>query len=1119
MKKLYALFIAIDEYAIPHHNLSGCVNDMTAMQQFLKRYAAAQDWEFLPEIITNQNATRENIIKGFDHFRAAKNEDVCFFFYSGHGSQQVASPEFWTNANGMNESIVCHDSRLKGGRDLMDKELGYLIWEATKNKDIHFLSIMDCCHSGSATRKLAGSRKRNIHPNPMPFSIEDYLGYQYYQKENGKVNPPDSRHTHLAACRDYETAKEQNFGGHSRGVFTYSLLENLEKGGVHQSYLELMQRTRIRMQQLAVQQHPLLEGKDNDLSFLGQKKVKGVPNLVFFEEDEEEWMIDIGGMQGIREEQDLTLVLEDKSELKIIEVRPQVSLVSGMEGKDRNQQFEAWLQKDSKRTFSLHLHESLGEKLKEKIRIKLDEVLTIQWNKEESTALFAVKMYKNSLILVRSGEDTPLFRRVPIVNLETVQREKNINDFRKAVLSVTNWEYVLAMQNPYSEISSKELEITVTVFDHPKKIKPHHDKKTILNPMEPVILNHLKVVHKGAEKWKGQVWEVTIANQSEDQTYWINAAYLEANFGINNALNFEKLIRLEPGNSTALQYTAPKYSKIYSRVQCGFDKSFLSWGINEISEYLKIFVSTQQINKFIEHQLPLNLDLKGQPFGGGRNTPPDEDLGEDWTSFNIEFKIKHPFTEVELTENTPNELQNLTISCPKGFSGKASLTNLNEVTRNLNCPLPSHFWEKDKEGIMPITRGTNQSDGLEVLEIIDCQNAAAVTAENPMKLQFEGQKKEEEIIIPWGIDAETGLFYPVGTSDENGEVLIQNLPSETSTQRTRSLGGSIKIFFQKLLRITYKHPLLQQAEVNENEELTYLEKDLPAIKETIIKGDEVQNIAIFIHGIVGDTKEMTKSVRRVQLPDGRDLNAFYDLVLTFDYENLSTSIKETAKKLKIYLEKAGLGENHGHTVHVFAHSMGGLVSRWMIEKEGGDAVVSHLFQFGTPNGGSEWSNVQEMATLLLTQAINGAAFLQPYLIPLSLASRYLGKVQTTLEEMNPESDFLKDLNDGRKSPIPYTIINGNTQLIPAMMTAEKQNLFRRLLNRFKSRIHYDLLDILIFKNPNDIAVTIESQAKLNRGTDLEKKIIGCDHISYFVHPMALKAFEEIWAQRILSNNS
>ena len=114
---------------------------------------------------------------------------------------------------------------------------------------------------------------------------------------------------------------------------------------------------------------------------------------------------------------------------------------------------------------------------------------------------------------------------------------------------------------------------------------------------------------------------------------------------------------------------------------------------------------------------------------------------------------------------------------------------------------------------------------------------------------------------------------------------------------------------------------------------------------------------MYIHGIIGDTLEMPKSIRLVKDMEGHTLEDEYDLILTFDYENLNTPIEETAQALKDRLVAAGLGPDHGKTFHIVAHSMGGLVSRWFIEKLEGNQVVNHLYQLGTPNQGSPYGSL------------------------------------------------------------------------------------------------------------------------------------------------------------------
>ena len=133
---------------------------------------------------------------------------------------------------------------------------------------------------------------------------------------------------------------------------------------------------------------------------------------------------------------------------------------------------------------------------------------------------------------------------------------------------------------------------------------------------------------------------------------------------------------------------------------------------------------------------------------------------------------------------------------------------------------------------------------------------------------------------------------------------------------------------------------------------------------------KAQRILLFVHGIIGDTESMVPSVQLAKLADARPLASLYDLVLTFDYENLNTTIEENGRLLKERLEAVGLGAGHGKTLDIAAHSMGGLVSRWFIEREGGNQIVRRLVMLGTPNGGSPWPRVFDWATVALGLGLN-----------------------------------------------------------------------------------------------------------------------------------------------------
>jgi pimeloyl-ACP methyl ester carboxylesterase len=279
--------------------------------------------------------------------------------------------------------------------------------------------------------------------------------------------------------------------------------------------------------------------------------------------------------------------------------------------------------------------------------------------------------------------------------------------------------------------------------------------------------------------------------------------------------------------------------------------------------------------------------------------------------------------------------------------------------------------------------------------------------------------------------------------------------------------------------------------------------DPDAVRARVARADR---IALFVHGIIGDTREMAACLRRAGVADR------YDLVLTFDYENLQDPIADTAQALKTRLEAAGLKPGHGKSLDIIAHSMGGLVSRWFIEREGGHAIVRRLIMLGTPNGGSPWPRVQDWATSALAVGLNG---LSTVLWPASVLAglvQAVEQVDVTLDQMVPDSGFLRDLYASPDPKIPYLMIAGDTSTIPsAAEDQQRRSKLRRLLAKLWSdRTKYDVADVFFGGEGNDIAVSIASMRHLadGRASPCEVRPVACDHVSYFHHPGTLKTLAE-----------
>jgi len=281
-------------------------------------------------------------------------------------------------------------------------------------------------------------------------------------------------------------------------------------------------------------------------------------------------------------------------------------------------------------------------------------------------------------------------------------------------------------------------------------------------------------------------------------------------------------------------------------------------------------------------------------------------------------------------------------------------------------------------------------------------------------------------------------------------------------------------------------------------------------------------VVIFIHGIIGETKSMA-GVLNHAFADGRKLIDGYQACLCFDYENLNTPIQDTAKLFKEKLAEAGLAIGHGKEVHIVAHSMGGLVSRWMIEDEGGKEIVSKLVMLGTPNNGSPWAGVKDKGVSMvrkwaygsLTLILNGLTTVPIGGVAVAGMMKLIDSIDNTLDQMAEESDFAKSLYASPDPQLPYYLVAGTTQDLTVSVDDESRGfkrVFKYALQRSKLGA-YDLLSSTLFSKDNDVAVNVASMKHINldRSPSLVVTDVVSDHMSYFVTPESVDALDQALA--------
>jgi pimeloyl-ACP methyl ester carboxylesterase len=467
---------------------------------------------------------------------------------------------------------------------------------------------------------------------------------------------------------------------------------------------------------------------------------------------------------------------------------------------------------------------------------------------------------------------------------------------------------------------------------------------------------------------------------------------------------------------------------------------------------------------------------------------------QDWCTFDRPFRTVSPMAGGTLAANAPRKLNDVEITAPTGFSGKVNLSSTTEAKRALGDQVLPQMRGNDQLENGAFAEGMGIAEPLDVLELTGV--TGTVSKENPLTIRFLNTIPSDEILLPLGYDAESGLYVLLGTSNTEGVLLIDTLPSP-SPATERLAGSSFKIFLRKMimkpLTGEFEYPLLQAVNYGTDPEVFTYTTDPEDVKKRVAAA---KKIVLFVHGFAGSTSEQPKSLRRNLNKAGKNLANSYDLVLTFNYESINTPIEKNAEYLEAKLAEVGLKEGHGKQFHIVAHSMGGLVSRWFIERLSGKNLVNQLIMLGTPNAGSAIPALHENIRVIIMMLVNGVPFLRPWATPISWLGKAVDTALVTVKQQVPNSPFFQALNSSPDTGVPYRIVMGNTQLL---MTPKKDvdGRFRKVIEHFKSRKLFAVSDSF-FGEPNDMIVPNSSTGSAGLQKNVKIEVIAATHFSYFV---------------------
>ena len=113
---------------------------------------------------------------------------------------------------------------------------------------------------------------------------------------------------------------------------------------------------------------------------------------------------------------------------------------------------------------------------------------------------------------------------------------------------------------------------------------------------------------------------------------------------------------------------------------------------------------------------------------------------------------------------------------------------------------------------------------------------------------------------------------------------------------------------------------------------------------------------LLVHGIIDNHSIFTRLDRTLR-------SRGFATVAAHDYGLLTADVREAAAALGETVRELAAATGHDR-VHVIGHSLGGLLARWFVQKQGGDAVVDTLVTLGTPHRGTELARLAPLVPLL-----------------------------------------------------------------------------------------------------------------------------------------------------------
>ncbi|KAK0475671.1 caspase domain-containing protein [Armillaria luteobubalina] len=287
--RFWAVLIGIDGYQSTP--LRGCVSDALLMEKYLKEEIGVPQ-ERIQLLVGSQDTSSEdpsfpsrtNIVETLlslvDNPQIEVGDNIIIYF-SGHGSGYLPNEYYISDdedsriLGGLDDSVeaICPIDRdtidNSGLRvpDISDREINSIFQQISRSKGHRITFFLDACHSGTHVRCFPEPGTRTVPPLPraslrrmLNMADENLSRYPSYKSILASDWKPDmSSHVILAACKEYQTARETEGETGYNGIFTRAVIDALRSGNLSEesTYIDLLYSLSLRGWQ-----NPVVAGKN-----------------------------------------------------------------------------------------------------------------------------------------------------------------------------------------------------------------------------------------------------------------------------------------------------------------------------------------------------------------------------------------------------------------------------------------------------------------------------------------------------------------------------------------------------------------------------------------------------------------------------------------------------------------------------------------------------------------------------------------------------------------------------------------------------------------------------------------------------------------------------------------